>query len=244
MKRVLNKILQFLDDRDLNYEDDYPIKLAKIYTSSLLEEPSSVIQKTANVKSNFFVQNGIKKQPFLKDLLKYIQPLLDDNKHMTIEIFTENYLHPKLNSTDQAKIDSILLKIGSIRSPHEKLLRIFGRLLNQISSTHQIHIHGNKEFSGVDIVKAINSSIVGFQIKGPNDEIDEKDIRYQHSQALGSGLDGYILIFARKETRKVVNAQAAAFNTFSSFKDKSIMYCDIIAPSNFAKLLMDYNIQI
>ncbi len=93
-------------------------------------------------------------------------------------------------------------------------------------------------------MKHVGEAKIGFQIKSPNDQIDEAHIRSQHSKAREWQLDGYVLILAMRRTPKVDAAIQVAFHLFETENRRGPMFCHLVAPGQFAELLLRYRVRI
>ena len=131
-----------------------------------------------------------------------------------------------------------------IKSPHKTIMACVNKLLQKIADSYQIDLHGTKEYSGVDICKKYRGTTLGFQIKCEDNVISEDKIRSQASKARQSKLNGYVLIYAMRRTRKVDESISAAYQCFESINKSHDMNCVIIYPELLAELFRKYKIPI
>jgi len=233
--------------------DDFSLKLA----DRLLETGTNSTFSLRNVqdavrqtRTNFFVVNNVSKQDFSQLLFPQLSQLdlTEQTRPSRFEVamrFISNYLEV---GYDRSKFieerNQIIRLFGSIKKPHARLLSAFETLLQRISVSFQVALHGTKEYSGVDISKRLQEVTLGFQIKSVNDDISEDKIRSQTSKALEYCLDGFIWIYGRPLTKDVESSIQAAYHHFQRINENRKMYCALIHPELLAELFRKYKISL
>jgi len=247
--------MEFIHKNGYNDPDDYTSKLAHNYCRLLHETPGGVswddfLKSMQNTKTMLFKINRVKKHDFIYalysklselDLKQYIEILRYDiakdfiSEHLEIGYDKSKFVLER---------DSILAKLGSIRSPHDKLNKAFEILLQKISESFQVPLHGTKEYSGIDLSKRVKDATIGFQLKSVNDDISEDKIRAQTSKALEYKLDGFVWIYGRSLSKEVESSIQAAYHHFKRINETKRMYCAIIAPELLAELFRKYRVDL
>jgi len=248
-RKILSTIMDFIHTNRYTDLDGFTSKLAHRYYRLLKKSPSGVVfddflKSLRSIRTNFFVINRAKKVDFAQSLLLKLRMIeLPFSNYEIAKDFISRFLeigYDESNNIEERK--QIISKFRTIKSPHEKLMSDFGTLLQRISKTFQISLHGTKEYSGIDISKKIGKSVLGFQIKSVNDDISEDKIRAQTSKALEFNLDGFVWIYARPRTKTVDSSIQAAYHHFRRINEHGKMYCAIIKPELLAELFRKYDV--
>jgi len=246
--------MEFIHDEGFLDYDSYSQKLSNSYVKLLKSygtdlEFSLFYDECQKIKTNFFRLNGrIKKRDFLSDL--FTQLISEDlealglfEKFDMARSFLSKYLERGFRA-DRFKDERKMLieKMMTVKEPHEKIMARFNELLQKITQSYQIDLHGVKEYSGIDICKKYRDATIGFQIKSKNDDISENLIRAEVSKAQEYGIDGFVLMYARKTTRKVTASIQSAYHHFNRLNSSRIICCSIINPEMLAELFREYSI--
>jgi hypothetical protein len=240
----LNRILKLLNQENLDYEDSFPISLTEIFEKNPSISKEEFLREADRIKTDLFRRYRLTKRDFLLSVYREASTVRTISSGFEIaRYFVQKYLlqgqSPEYEQARQEVINSF-----NTKRPHYKLMAALHRLLQRISKSHQVSLHGTKEYSGVDLVKSVDRAQIGFQIKSQNDDISEQSIRYQHSKAREWGLEGYILVFARKPTTKVDEAVQVAHHFFDNENKRKEMYCALVTPSQLAELFTIYRIAV
>lgn len=233
--------------------DDFSLKLA----DRLLETATSSIFSMQNVqeaikrtRTNFFVVNKISKQDFSQLLFPQLSQI-DLTEHLQLSRFEaamkfiSDYLEVGYDKSRCIEERTrIIALFGSIKNPHAKLLNAFETLLQKISESFQVALHGTKEYSGVDISKKTQEATLGFQMKSKNDDISEDKMRSQTSKALEHGLDGFVWIYGCPVTKDVDSSIQAGYHYFRKINASKKMYCALIHPELLAELFRKNKINL
>ncbi|WGM88532.1 MAG: hypothetical protein NUK63_06305 [Candidatus Bathyarchaeum tardum] len=253
--RILSVVMDFIHTEEFQDYDNYSQKLSVSYVNLLRKSGKDLdfhlfYHETKKIKTNFFKLNHVKKKEFLAELFTDVanQDLnalgLFENFDIARDFLSKHieigFKIDKFKDERKAIID----KIMTIREPHEKVMIGFNELLQKITKSYQIDLHGVKEYSGIDICKKHNGVTLGFQIKTKGDDITENLILSETAKAQENGLNGFTIIYARKRTRKVDVSIQAAFHHFKKLIDSNVMYCSIIPPELLAELFRSYSIAI
>jgi hypothetical protein len=253
--RILSVVMDFIHDEDLTDYDSYSRKISNTYVKLLKSfgtdlEFSLFYDKCKRIKTNFFLLNTVKKRDFLSELFKKL--VSEDLEALGLfenfdiaRDFVSKYIERGF-AVDKFKNDRKMLieKMMTIEKPHEKIMTCFNEVLQNLAQSYQLDLHGVKEYSGIDICKKHKGITLGFQIKTKDDDISENLIRSEVSKAQEYGIDAFIIIYARKRTRKVDASIQAAFHYFKRLMDSHEIYCSIINPELLAELFREYSVSI
>lgn len=254
-RKVLSFIMEYIHKNNFDDLDDYVSKLAHNYCRLLLKAPSGITQdeflkSMKNTKTVFFKTNKVNKRDFIYQLHSRLGEL-DLKQYIEVSGYeiAKNFIsghievgYDKSKFTDER--NSILEKLEHIQSPHDILIQAFEILLQRLSESFQVSLHGTKEYSGIDISKKVNDATIGFHLKSVNDDISEDKIRAQTSKALEYKLDGFVWIYGCPSSKKVESSIQAAYHHFNRINETQKMYCALIPPELLAELFRRYEIDL
>jgi hypothetical protein len=253
-RKLLSTVMDFIHENDYRDLDNFAAKIAEAYEELLTntnkftsDEFSKEIRK---IRTSFFKTNSLSKIGFSQalftrlsrvDLSRYLMSTkFEIAKSFIVNNFEIGF--DKNKFVDERK--EILARTGTIRNPHTRLMEAFGVLLQKMSSSFQIPLHGTKEYSGVDISKKIKEATIGFQIKSVNDDISEDKIRSQSSKAQEYHLDGFVWIYGRPSSKEVDASIQAAFHHFAKINETRQIYCALVSPEILAELFRKHKVKI
>ncbi len=240
----LNRILNVLNRENVEYDDSFPIELAQILERNPTISEEEFVKQAGRIRTNLFRRYKLSKQSFLRSVHKEAGGALSVSSPFEIsKHFVENFLKLGLSPKNDEVRQQILASFKT-KAPHGKLLTALGQLLQRITTSHQLSLHGTKEYSGIDLAKTVAGTEIGFQLKSQYDDVSEKSIRYQHSKAREWQLDGYVLIFARKPESKVSEAIQVAHHFFTNENERGEMFCALLTPEQLAELFVIYQIRV
>ncbi|WXG39837.1 MAG: hypothetical protein WED07_03265 [Candidatus Freyarchaeum deiterrae] len=252
--KLLSITMDFIHDNDYQDIDNFANKIVEVYYKLLQVHKKVTLdnffKSIENIKTSFFSINIVSKSDFAKQLFsKLLQiDLPSEEKFPKFEIaknFINSYLElgfDKSKFIDERKI--IINAFGNNKNPHDKIIDAFEILLQKITQSFQVFLHGTKEYSGIDISKKIQNATIGFQIKSVNDDISEDKIRSQTSKAMEYSIDGFVWIYGCPLSKKVESSIQAAYHYFTKINENKIMYCALITPELLAELFRKYGINL
>jgi len=178
---------------------------------------------------------------FKAKLMKYLKKPYDLAKD-----YISDYLEIGYDRIKSAKHTNLVIaKLRNSKDPHTKLIEAFETLLQKITQSAQVRLHGTKEYSGVDIAKKLKKSVViGFQIKSINDDISEDKIRAETSKALEYNMNGFVWVYGCPISRRVESSIQAAYHHFTRVNETEKMYCALIDPELLAELFGKYSVHL
>lgn len=247
--KYFSAILRYFNQKDYTNRDNVAIIISDIYENNPRITESSFVKKVQHIKNDFFRLNRIDRRKFAKSLFEILTKISKEQKEKASEfdiakVFITQYFEIGYNKDEfQSERGIILDRFKNEPKPHPKLIKALDDLLSKIDRSYQIGLHGVKEYSGVDLVKKVEGSLIGFQIKTVNDDISEDKIRAQTSKAQEYKLDGFIWLYGRSPSRKVDDSAQAAFHYFMRINEGGTMYASLVLPETFAELLRKNNIQ-
>jgi len=253
-RKLLSTVMDFIHENDYNDLDNFAARSAEVYAEILTNTnkvtPEDFFKEINRIRTSFFKTNSLSKLGFSQALFKRLSRVdlsryLVSTKFETAKNFIVNNFEvgfDKSKFVDER--NEILTKTGTIKSPHARLMEAFEVLLQKMSSSYQIPLHGTKEYSGIDISKKIKQASIGFQIKSVNDDISEDKIRSQSSKAREYNLDGFVWIYGRPFSKEVDASIQAAFHHFARINETKQIYCTVVSPEILAELLRKYEVQI
>jgi len=254
-RRIHSLVMDFIHSEEFMDYDSYSRRIANAYVQLIDDfgtdlEPDIFYNRCQKIRTNFFRLNRVKKQVFLSELFDRLKN--EDLESLGLferfdiaKEFISKYLVIGFR-TDKSKNERDLLieQMMNIKRPHEKIMTCFNELLQKITQSHQMDLHGTKEYSGIDICKEYKNTTIGFQIKTKSDDISEHMIRSESSKAHEWGFKGFTLIYARKKGKKVDTSIQGAFHSFRRLINSRTMYCSIVHPELLAELFRIYSISI
>jgi hypothetical protein len=247
--KYLSAILHYFDQKDYTNRDNVAIIISDIYENNPKITEREFVRKVQNIKNDFFRLNRIDREKFAKSLFESLTTVIKEQKQKAskfdiakkfiTQCFEIGYNKEKF----QAERAIILDRFKNEPKPHPKLINALDKLLSKIEQSYQIGLHGVKEYSGVDLAKKVEGSLIGFQIKTVNDDISEDKIRAQTSKAQEYKLDGFVWLYGRPPSRKVDDSAQAAFHYFMRINEGRTMYTTLVIPDTFAELLRKNNVE-
>jgi len=253
-RKVISIIMDFIQKNGYQDIDDFASKASDVYCK-LLQEDAKVtlddfLKSVKNIRTSFFRINRVSKHDFVGRLFSQLSQIdlaryTKASKFDIVKNFISAYLEVGFDKSKFMHERGIIIdKFGNIKSPHAKLMEAFETLLQKIAESFQVALHGTKEYSGIDISKKVQETIIGFQIKSKNDEITEDKIRSQTSKALEYGIDGFVWIYGRHGSKDVDSSIQAAYHHFTRINAEKKMYCALIHPELLAELFRKYGIDL
>jgi hypothetical protein len=238
--KYLSAILDLFNEKEYTHRGNVAILLAELYeqdTQTKFEDFSAYVER---MRTDFFRINRIDRRKFAESAYNILEKT--KNEHATKNNFeiAKNFVTRFLDIgyvKDQHRNERTqIIEKFRTSDPHPKLIESLDCLLQKIEQTHQVGLHGTKEYSGVDLVKRIQQAKIGFQVKTINDDISEDKIRSQTSKALEYKLDGFVWIFGRPPSKVVDTSAQAAFHHFLRINENRRMYCSFVLPEILAEL--------
>ena len=248
--KYLDALLRYFNENDYTHREDVAIIISDIFEQNPDISLEAFVRKIKGIKRGFFRINRLNKTDFSETLYVLLNKVRKERPDkMSAFNATKTFITKYFEiGFDRAKHreerEAVLKKFSTIKKPHSVIMKAFNKLLDRIRISYQIDLHGVKEYSGIDISKHLGDTLIGFQIKSPNDDISEHMIRSETSKAQDCGFDGFMLIYGRKRDNKVEPSIQAAYHHFKILKDSSRMYCAIIYPELLAELFRKYSIDI
>ena len=247
--KYLTAILRFFNQNDYTYRENIATIISDIYERNPNITLSEFKKEIKLIRSDFFRINKINKSVFAESLFS----ILEETKKRQKEKITNfevarDFISRKLEigfekTRHKEERDKLLERFGNVSKPHQKLIASLDSLLQKISQSYQIELHGVKEYSGVDLVKRIEHTLIGFQMKSINDDITEDKIRAQTSKALEYNLDGFVWIYGRPPSKDVDNSAQAAIHHFMRINETKKMYCAVAKPELLAELFVKNEVE-
>lgn len=253
-RKLLSIVMDFFHENDYKDLDNFAGKSAEAYAELLSNTSKATsddfLKEIRKIRTVFFKTNSLSKLDFSQALFRRLSRF-DFSKYLVSTKFeiAKNFIVNNFEvGFDKSKFvdkrNEILAKTGTIKSPHTRLMDAFGVLLQKMSASFQVPLHGTKEYSGVDISKKINEATLGFQIKSVNDDISEDKIRAQASKAREYNLDGFVWIYGRPSSKEVDTSIQAAFHHFARINETKQIYCTLVSPETLAELFRKYEVVI
>lgn len=246
--KYLDAVLRYLDQKDYTHRENVAILISDIFEENKQISEEEFIVEIKKIRNDFFRINKIDRPLFAKKVLAVLKKVDVEQKQKSsrfeiaqkfITRFLELGYNPEDHKDERA---GIFDKLKTESEPHTKLVKTLDCMLGKMNQTYQLGLHGVKEYSGVDLVKKVDNSLIGFQIKSVNDDISEDKIRAQTSKALEYKLDGFVWLYGRPPSRKVDDSVQAAFHYFLRINQEKTMFASLVMPEVFAELLMQYNV--
>jgi hypothetical protein len=240
--KYLDAILRYFSENDFTHKEDVAIIVSDLFNEKPDMSLEDFITTIGRVRRDFFRINKINRVEFAEEVfailnkVKLEYPNKKTNFEQARNFISENLeigFDPRKHIEHRNNLIGIL---SAISEPHSTAMKAFNNFLSKIAVSHQLDIHGVKEFSGVDISKSIGNAVIGFQLKAQSDDISENMIRAECSKAQEWGLDGFVLVYARKSNKVVETSIQAAYHYFRRVNESEKMYCAIITPSLLAEL--------
>lgn len=248
--KYLSAILRFMNENEYTHREGIAVKLSETFEENPNINLGDFKSYVKGIRSDFFRINRIDRNVFSESIYTTLQRVKRETteKKTSYDIVKEFILNSleigynKTKFTEERK--NIIIKFGSVKNPHSKLMEAFEQLLQKIDKSFQVSLHGTKEYSGIDISKKIQDAIVGFQIKSVYDDISEDRIRSQTSKALEYGINGFVWVYGRPSSKDVESSIQASYHHFTRINETRKMYCTLIHPELLAELFRRYKINL
>lgn len=248
--KYLSSLLRFFSENDYTHKGNLAVIISDIYENNPEITLDAFTREIIAIKSDFFRINKINRQIFAETLFTLLEKTKQqqkgkiDNSSIAQKFITHYFEIGYKKDKNIEYREKIFKQFRNIPNPHPRLLSALDLLLQRIDPSHQVGLHGVKEYSGVDLVKKVDTARIGFQMKTINDDISEDKIRVQTSKALEYNLEGFVWIYGRPPSKSVDNSIQAAFHHFARINEKKQMYCTFVIPEVFAELLLKYNLEL
>jgi hypothetical protein len=246
----LDCILRFFNQEDYSHREDVAIIISDIFEQNPNIDLNDFKKKISGIKRDFFRINSLNRGIFAEKIFGILtnektyvnekQSKFDEARDFISKNFEIAY--KQLESKEFRA--QFIEQFSSLRKPHEKIMVAVNQLLTKMDASFSIDVHGVKEYSGIDIAKHIKSAVIGIQIKTRSDDISENIILSEVTRAQDYDINGFILIYARRNTRKVESSIGGAFHIFKRLNDSKKIYCAIVKPELFAELFRIYKIEL
>jgi hypothetical protein len=242
----LDVILRFFSTEDYSNREDVAILISDIFE----ENPAITIEefkkRIRGIHRDFFRINKINRDDFAETLYKRVTSKgISSNRLGTVKNFIEaNFATGFERNKHIEQRKTFIECFSTIKEPHKAVMKSMNELLDKMNVSFSLNLHGAKEYSGIDIVKSIKNATVGFQIKTRSDDISEAMILSEVTRAQNYKINGFVLVYARKNNRRVQVSIQAAFHIFKRLNDSRKIYCAIIEPELLAEVLRRYSISI
>lgn len=248
--KYLDALLRFFNKNDYTHREDVAILISEIFE----EDPDIGLEdfrkRIKGIRRDFFRINTLNRDRFAGTvyvLLNRVRKERPDklSKFKRAKKFISKHFEVGFDSTEFVEERKVILsKFLTVNKPHTVIMEAFNRLLDRIQVSYRVDLHGVKEYSGIDISESVGDAIIGFQIKSRNDDIREHMIRSESSKAQDWKMNGFVLIYARKNDKKVESSIQAAYHHFKILKDSGRIYCAIVYPELLAELFRKYSVSI
>ena len=240
--KYLDAVLRYFAENDFTHREDVAIIVSDIFEENPDVSLGDFVKRIKKVKRDFFRVNRLNRSDFAEAIYVLLNKVrkeqLDKLSKFTIakNFSAQNFevSFDTMNHIQERK--EFLKKLATVKKPHTIVMKAFNQLLNQMQLSHQIDLHGVKEYSGIDISKSFRDATIGFQIKTRSDDISEHMIRSESSKAQDWQIDGFVLVYARAMDKVVETSIQAAYHHFKILNDSGRMYCAIVPPELLAEL--------
>lgn len=246
--KYLDALLRYFNDNNYTHREDIPVIISDIFEETRDISLDGFTKKIKRIKRDFFRINRLNRAVFSENLYVLLNRIREErpekaDRFTVAKTFISEHFEIGFDSASHVEErEAILKKFSTITKPHALVMEAFNRLLDRISVSYQINLHGVKEYSGIDISKSIENTTIGFQVKSRNDDISDRTLRYETSKAQDWKLNGFVLVYARERSKKVESSIQAGYHHFRSLIDSVKMYCAIIYPELLAELLRKFQI--
>lgn len=247
--KYLSAILRYFDRMDYKYTDDIPVWLADAYKHRQGITMNQYIDFVSKIETPFFRINKVKRDDLAREIFLKLEKIKTQSvapisAFEKAREFCSQYLEIPIEHENRFRRENMIDEFETVKRPHDKLVQSLNNLLQKISASHQIILHGVKEYSGVDLSKSFNDTNIGFQVKSKNDDISEKIIRAQTSKALEYRMGGFVFLYGRAKSGKVETSIQAAYHHFQRMNERKEIYCSVISPDVFAELMVLYSVSL
>ena len=248
--KYLDALLRHFNENDYTHREDVAIIISDIFEQNPDISLEAFVRKIRGIKRDFFRVNRLNRTDFseiLYVLLNRVRKERPDkiSKFNIAKTFISKHFEIGIDRAKHVEErNAVLKKFSTVKKPHTVIMQAFNKLLDRTGVSYQIDLHGVKEYSGIDISKSLADTLIGFQIKSPNDDISEHMIRSETSKAQDWGFDGFVLVYGRERDNKVEPSIQAAYHHFKILKDSGKMYCAIVYPELLAELFREYSVNI
>ena len=246
----LDAVLRFFDSEGYSNRENIAIIISDIFEKTPDIALADFKNHIRSIKSDFFRINRLKRSEFSERVFQTLlrQKEIEKYKESGYEIalkFIKKYFEVGYKKTEHKQERNDLIELFStIPKPHEKVMKALNELLEKIFVSYSLNLHGVKEYSGIDIAKEINGTVVGFQIKTRSDDISENMILSEVTRAQKYGVNGFVLIYARVSNKKVESSILGAYHIFKLLKGEKKIYPAIVDSKLLAELFVKYSISL
>jgi hypothetical protein len=244
----LDCLLRFFRREEYLNRENVAIIISNIFEQSPTISIDDFKKKIRALKSDFFRINGLNRGIFAEKVFGILKDELRNNpenesKFNQAKTFISKNFETSFNRSENIEFRRQLIEqFSGIKKPHEKLMESMNELLDKVSVSFSVDLHGVKEFSGIDIAKDIKDAVIGIQIKTRNDNISENMILSEVTRAQNYCINGFVLVYGRKMTKKVQSSIGGAFHIFKRLNDNKKIYSAIVEPELLAELFRIYSI--
>src|SRR5208337_3638997 len=223
--KYLDAVLRYFNENEYTHKEDVAIIISDIFEENPEISLENFKKRIKKVRRDFFRINGLKRDQFAESvylLLNKVRRERPDklNKFTIAKKFISKYFEVGFDTSQHVEERrQILEKLSAEKNPHSTALKAFNQLLDKTKISYKVDLHGVKEYSGIDISKLFEDTILGFQIKSKSDDISEHMVRSETSKAQDWKINGFVLIYARKGDKKVESSIQAAYHHFKILND-------------------------
>jgi len=240
--KYLDALLRLFNENEYTHREDVAIIVSEIFEENPDISLEDFTKRIKKIRRDFFRINRKNRNDFAEEAFIRLNKVRKDrpdilDKFKLAKKFISNHFECGFDSTKFIEERNAILKTFSeVKKPHERLMDAFNKLLDVILISYTVNLHGVKEYSGIDISKTLGDATIGFQIKSRSDNISEHMIRSETSKAQDWKMNGFVLIYGRKRTKKVETSIQAAYHHFKTLNESQKMYCAIIYPELLAEI--------
>jgi len=248
--KYLDAILRYFSENDLTHREDVGLIISEIYEQDPDISLEDFRKRITGIRRDFFRINKLNRESLAETLYVLLNKVKKERPDRTTKFdlaksFISRHLEMGFDSTKFTdERNSILNSFDSTKKPHQALMKAFNQLLEKIQTSYKIDLHGVKEYSGIDISKNYEGSIIGFQIKSRSDDISEHMIRSESSKAQDWSMHGFVLVYGRRSDKSTEASIQGAYHHFKVLRDSGRMYCAVIYPELLAELFRAHSITL
>jgi hypothetical protein len=246
----LDTILRFFSSEEYSNRQNIPIIISNIFEQNPDITIEDFKRKISITKTDFFRINRLNRDKFAERIFQALnlQKIYEQNSHTQYQVAKDFIIkNLEIGFQHNTRVESrkaLIRQFSTIKMPHEAIMNSVNRLLDKLEPSYSIDLHGVKEYSGIDIAKTLQGSVIGFQIKTRDDDISENMILSEITRARNYEISGFVLIYARTRTKKVEASIQGAYHIFKRLKDQKEIYPAIVEPDLLAELFLNYSISV
>jgi hypothetical protein len=164
--KYFSAILRYFNQKDYTNRDNVAIILSDIYENNPRITESEFVKKVQYIRNDFFRLNRVDREKFAKSLFEILTKISKEQKEKASQfdiakVFITQYFEIGYNKYEfQSERGITLDRFENEPKPHPKLIKALDDLLSKIDQSYQIGLHGVKEYSGVDLVKKVEGSLI------------------------------------------------------------------------------------